>query len=118
MVKGEYEEIYGEKKEGFFEKVKDFFADSAKEFLKTKFEETKEDAKRTFERKVMRKVRREIKKAVTNVFLVLFLALGVGFLIYGGLSLLIVSLALPEYVTPMLFGLFLVLVGFVVKIIG
>jgi len=118
MVKDKYEETYDEKKEGFFGKVKDFFADSAKEFFKTKFEETKEEAKRTFERKIMRKVRREIKKAITNVFLVLFLALGIGFLIYGGLSLLVVSLALPEYMSPMLFGLFLVLVGFVVKIIG
>ena len=87
------------------------------DYVKKNFNFKKEDVAKYVERHIQRtlevRVRREVRKQVFRFSSYALLGLGGLFVVYFVLDLVASLLLIPDYFTNLLFGLFLVLMGFV-----
>lgn len=81
------------------------------DYFKKKFETSKKDIIKYIEKEIDKKIRKEVRKITVKIIFYILLSLGGIFLLFGIFSAVIYLLELPEFLTSILFGLFLILIG-------
>jgi len=102
---------------GVVDIIKKKILDSTTDYFKKKFESSKKEFLDYVEKEIERKIKRELKKIIKNIIFYLFFCFGLIFLSYGFISLIVYFLNLPQVLTNVFYGIFLILIGVIFKII-
>lgn len=117
MVKKVHKKSVGE---NLFDSLKKKVVSLGIEYLRKNLQVQVEDVFKNAEvylkRKVERRIRYEVRRQVFNFLVVLFLFLGIGFLVYFLIDLMVLYLEIPVVFTNLLFGLFLILFSLVLYV--
>ncbi len=87
-----------------------------KEYFKEKIETTKEDVLRYIEKTIEQKIKKEVRKIVYSTIALILVITGLIFLVFGAIAALVHLTNLPEFFTPLFFGLILMITSFIVYI--
>lgn len=105
------------KEPSFVDSIKGRLTEVASDYFKKKFENTKEDVMKYIERTIQKKIKREIRKyTYTGISISLFL-FGSLFLIYGAIATIVFLLSIPMFLTNIIFGSLLLVVGWFVYLL-
>lgn len=102
----------------FFDNLKNKFYESSTEYFKRQFEKTKQEVFSQFEKKIEKKIKREIKKLSMKIISLIILATGLLILLFGIFSGLINLLQLPEFLAPISYGTFLLIIGLLIYLLN
>jgi hypothetical protein len=87
-----------------------------KEYFKDKIETTKEDVLRYIEKTIEQKIKKEVKKILYSTVALILAITGIIFLIFGAIAALVHITNLPNFFTPLFFGLILMLGSIIIYI--
>ena len=88
--------------------------ESGAEYFKSKFETTKEDILKYVEKTVEKKIKKELKKIIYQIIAIFLLIVGTITLIFGLIGMLVHFANLPNFFTPLLIGILLLLTSLIV----
>ncbi len=105
------------KEPSFVNSIKSRLVEMATDYVKKNFENTKNDVLKYVEKTIEKKIKKEVRKyAYTSAAIVLFI-LSLLFIIYGIIGALSYLLEIPSFMTNIIFGALLLIVGLVVYLL-
>jgi hypothetical protein len=105
------------KEPSFASSIKSRLVDMATDYVKKNFENTKKDVLKYVERTIEKKIKKEVRKyTYTGVAISLFI-LSLLFIVYGIIGVLMYMFELPSFVTNIIFGAILLIVGLIVYLL-
>jgi hypothetical protein len=87
-----------------------------KEYFKDKIETTKDDVLRYIEKTIEQKIKKEVKKILYSTVALILAITGIIFLIFGAIAALVHITNLPNFFTPLFFGLILMLSSIIIYV--
>ncbi|MCA9497297.1 MAG: hypothetical protein KC589_10230 [Nanoarchaeota archaeon] len=107
-------EIETKKPLGLIDELKIKLIEIASDYIKKNMKQTQNQILRYVEKNIERKIKKEVKKTILKSISITLLSMGIIFLLYGLFALLSLVLKLPDFTTPLFFGIFLLLVGLII----
>ncbi|MEC8220689.1 MAG: hypothetical protein VX028_01340 [Nanoarchaeota archaeon] len=101
-------------KENFFSSIKNKFSEFVSEQITINIKSIQKNIIKSIEKQIERKVRKIVKKVISKTLFLILTLIGVLFLSYGIIEMILVLLALPVFLTPIIYGSLLILVGLVI----
>ncbi|NQZ84210.1 MAG: hypothetical protein HRU03_00690 [Nanoarchaeales archaeon] len=77
------------------------------QYFKEKFENSKDEFLKYIEQTVEKKIKKELKKIIYSTIAIILVITGVIFIVFGILAALVHITNLPDYFTPLFFGMIL-----------
>ena len=91
--------------------IKDKAFEFGTNYFKDKFENSKEEFLNYIEKTIEQKIKREVRKFIYSTIAVILAITGIIFVVFGALAALVHLTNLPNFFTPLLFGLILMLIA-------
>lgn len=87
--------------------------DIAMDYFKKNIESTKKDILKYIEKNIEKRIKKEIRKGVYTLSFIVLLVIGLSFIIYGIIDIIILLLNFPKEMTNIFFGLLLLLISLI-----
>jgi hypothetical protein len=101
--------IFKEKKEEFLEKGKKIISEEIEKLLKEFLSFSKKKIIKDIEKRIEASIRRAVQKVLHKVIALTLFALSAFFIFYALIDILVTLSTLPNFLTPLLFGLLLLI---------
>lgn len=101
-------------KESFFSSIKNKFSEFISEQITINIKSIQKNIIKNIEKQIERKVKKIVKKVISKTLFLILTLIGVLFLSYGIIEMVLVLLTLPVFLTPIMYGSLLILIGLMI----
>lgn len=98
------------------DKFKDRILDIVLDYLKDNVRKSGQEMLMQIEKRIERKIKREVKRYTLKVLSATLLLLGFLFVLYGMVAGVVYFLELPQFISPLVYGLLILVIGTIVFI--
>lgn len=100
-----------------FDSIKEKFVEIGSEYAKSNLHKIKNEVMKYVEREIERRIKRELRKFMYKATALSLLGVGIFFLLYSLISGIVFFLQLPEFLSPLFFGFFLIISALIVYLL-
>lgn len=101
-------------KKSFFSSIKNKFSEFVSEQITINMKSIQKNIIKNIEKQIERKVKKIVKKVISKTLFFILTLIGILFLSYGIIEMILVLLTLPLFLTPIIYGGLLILVGLLI----
>ncbi len=101
-------------KETFFSSIKNKFSEFISEQITVNIKSIQKNIIKSIEKQIEKKVKRIVKKVISKTLFLILTIVGILFLSYGIIEMILILLTLPLFLTPIIYGSLLILIGLLI----